>query len=241
MEYKETFHKLVDLDKIKGIVQVYWSAFDNQDSDGDVIINGAYTRTIEERGPRSDRPRIKFLWQHIWTELRGIPTDLIQDNIGLLATCQVTLGRPNREGEDLLILYDAGVITEHSIGIDLIRRENEDDQRIITSCRLWEGSPVTWGANPLTPYVGMKTHSPKEWTTYVDTQIKKANRAMNSGITDELARGFENWRDVLKMFRDRKPGADKHSPGNPTNNSEEERLREISIKLQSINRQLNYA
>src|SRR5690606_33548004 len=40
-------------------------------------------------------------------------------------------------------------------GIDVLLRRDAARERI-AEVRLWEGSPVTWGANPLTPTVDVK-------------------------------------------------------------------------------------
>lgn len=226
MDFKYSNLKLVDLDKAKGVVRHYWSAFENLDSDQEIITRGSYARSIAERGPKSSQPRIKFLWQHMRQEVRGVPTELSEEPAGLLATTQITLGRPNREGEDLLILYDANVITEHSVGIDILKRD-EEDRRRIDEIRLWEGSAVTWGANPLTPLVDMKSENLDSW---VDDQIERAEIAMNAGITDSRAHDFEIWRNILKAYR-KEIGTVKH-PEEPTNNPLE------LDSLTSLNRKL---
>ena len=51
-------------DEKKGIVEGYASIFGNIDSDKDMIMPGAFSKTITERGPGSAKPRIKHLWQH---------------------------------------------------------------------------------------------------------------------------------------------------------------------------------
>jgi hypothetical protein len=49
-------------------------------------------------------------------------------------------------------LYEAGDITQHSIGFSIMDSVyKQDGVRVITSIALWEGSSVLWGANPITP------------------------------------------------------------------------------------------
>ena len=231
MDFKYTNLKLIDLDKTKGIVRHYWNAFDNEDSDGDVIIRGSYARSIEERGPKSSNPRIKFLWQHLRSDLRGVPQEIVEDNVGLLATTQIIMGRPKGEGEDLLILYDAGAITEHSVGIDVLRRDEMDRRRIL-EIRLWEGSAVTWGANPLTPLVDIKEAS--DQILWLDTEIARCEKAMNSGVTDHTAKQFELLGSFYKQYRATIETV-KHPDPEPTHTPSEEDL----YMIQSLNRQLN--
>lgn len=164
MLFKTTPLVLEDIDQKQGIVRVYWSAFGNRDAHGDLMDAQAYDETIEKDGP-GGRNRIKVLWQHGWWQPPiGIPTALEVRSDGpgptggLLATQKIA---KTQMGTDVLILYDEGVITEHSVGIDVLERD-EDDMARILKVRLWEGSPVTWGANPLTPVVDMKSMDPSE-------------------------------------------------------------------------------
>src|SRR5690606_18777435 len=140
-----------DVDALQGIVRAYWSAFGNQDSDGDIIEKGAYAKTIRERGPQGS-DRIQFLYQHETKMLIGRPLEMVEDDHGLLVTAKVS---KTVLGRDVLTLYEDGVLREHSVGIDVLLRRDAARERI-AEVRLWEGSPVTWGANPLTPTVDVK-------------------------------------------------------------------------------------
>lgn len=162
MEFKNTDRKhvkdglhLKDLDTSKGTAQVYLASFGNIDYDRDVIQKGAFTKTIQERFSSNN---IKFLMYHDMTRPAGVITDLMQDNFGLLANVKLS---KNRDGSDLLIMYEEGTIDQHSIGFDIIKANDEvvNDQKvqIIKEVRLWEGSAVTFGANPNTPVVEVKS------------------------------------------------------------------------------------
>ena len=50
--YKSTQLVVKDVDDTKGIVKAYYSAYGNEDSDGDIIVMGAATKSASERGPR---------------------------------------------------------------------------------------------------------------------------------------------------------------------------------------------
>src|SRR5690606_6086143 len=118
MLFKTLAESVKDVDQKDGVVTAYLSAFGNEDAHGDIIEAGAYTKTIRERGPGGSN-RIKILWQHNPWEPIGRPLELEEDEHGLLARFKIsatTLGR------DALILYDDGVLTEHSVGIDILRR-----------------------------------------------------------------------------------------------------------------------
>src|SRR5690606_5930421 len=110
MQHKSIGAQIKDIDERKGIVDMYWSAFDNQDADGDIIRRGAYADTIREWGPHGSG-RIKFLWQHDTHHPIGRPLELVEDKHGLRAVVKIA---PTTRGRDALILYSEHVITEHS-------------------------------------------------------------------------------------------------------------------------------
>jgi hypothetical protein len=114
-------------------------------------------------------------------------------------------GSKTQLGRDALILYDDGVITEHSVGISAVIREEDEvgNTAQIKEARLWEYSPVTWGANPLTPTVDVKSALGREASATIPTplevQIKNAGRALHtSNISDELGRKIESWLKLAK-------------------------------------------
>jgi len=58
--------------------------------------------------------------------------------------------------EDYKLYKELGRSLEHSVAVEPIKRDDED-QRYVKEWRLWEYSTLTmWGANPRTPLVGMK-------------------------------------------------------------------------------------
>lgn len=191
---------IADVSALDGIVVLYASGFGNKDAHGDIITRGAYAKSIKERGPAGTN-RIKHLNMHWWDELLGVPLELIEDEKGLRVVSKVA---KTQRGIDALILYNEGVITEHSVGIDVLKRD-EQDEAIILEARLWEYSAVTWGANPLTPTVSVKQLPGrfKEEQAIIPTplskQIETASRALNTGgISDETCQKIQHWLDVIK-------------------------------------------
>lgn len=155
----------MDTNPIQGIVTGYFSKFNNVDSDGDIMKPGAFTKTIQEQGPQSTQPRIKHLLNHdTWQPLGKLLT-LKEDSYGLYYESQVGT---HEGGEDFIKMVESGLITEHSIGFRIIKRNQiqsyEDYYKNpnlgmfeITEVKLYEGSSLTaWGANPLTPITSLK-------------------------------------------------------------------------------------
>ena len=179
-----------DVDGRKGIVTGYFADFNSFDSDGDVIKLGAFTKTINEYGPNSRKPRIKHLLDHDPSQPLGVITELKEDTKGLYYESK--LGT-HALGEDFVKMVDSGLITEHSIGYRTVKfnqlkpwseaREG-DAIRELTELKLWEGSSLrAWGANMNTPLTGMKAEHA------IDLYIKRSNAietfCRTATVTDE--------------------------------------------------------
>ena len=197
MRYKNTSLPVADVDEAKGIVTLYASAFGNIDSDGDVIEKGAFSKTIQERGPQSARPRIKHLFQHDRYNPIGTPLTMEQDDFGLLIQSKVS----DIKNGDYLKLYRDGVITEHSIGFEIVKSDmmaggeatRGEDIQYIKEVKLWEYSSVTWGANENTPVVGMKSELKSEFAGELLERLSKLNNVLRKGdYTDDTFRLIEH-------------------------------------------------
>jgi len=163
-------------DEDTGIVDAYVSVMGIVDEDipPDMIEMGAFTKTIQERGPAGAN-KIRVLHQHRWDEVVGKPLSLVEhgrDQLpaellkqypeatgGLFAQTQFILD-VQRAREDFA-LYKAGAMSEWSIGFDTLEADfdkSADDEsfRRIKEVRLWEYSPVTWGANQATITTNVK-------------------------------------------------------------------------------------
>jgi len=154
-----------DMDGKKGIVTGYFSHFGNVDADGDIIVQGAFSKTINENGPKSSKFRIKHLFNHDPSQPLGVIQELKEDTIGLYYESKVgTHGL----GQDFIKMVDSGLISEHSIGFQTMQskeiqsyeeyqKNREKGWKEITQIKLWEGSSLSaWGANEMTPLTGMK-------------------------------------------------------------------------------------
>jgi len=163
-------------DEDTGIVDAYVSIMGIVDEDmpPDMIESGAFTKTIQERGPAGAN-KIRVLHQHRWEEVVGKPLSLVEhtrDQLptellkqypeatgGLFTRTQFILD-VQRAREDFA-LYKAGAMDEWSIGFDTLDADMDkgaDDEafRRIKEVRLWEYSPVTWGANQATTTTNVK-------------------------------------------------------------------------------------
>ncbi len=70
-------------------------------------------------------------------------------------------------GKDMLIMYGAGHINQHSVGFKTVESEVQnkgkaDEYRLIKQIFLYEGSAVLWGANSDTPTLSVGKSQTKE-------------------------------------------------------------------------------
>ena len=184
--------EIMDLNPKQGIVTGYFSKFNNVDGDGDIIRPGAFTKTIKEQGPESTLPRIKHLLNHDPSLPLGVLTKLYEDSYGLAYESQIG---SHEGGEDFIKMVESGLITEHSIGFKIIKRNQIQSyenylknpsagQYEITEIKLYEGSSLTaWGANPLTPITSLKSMNDFDLLIAKHEAIEKFCR--NTTATDD--------------------------------------------------------
>ncbi|GAB3937456.1 HK97 family phage prohead protease [Larkinella terrae] len=171
-----------DLDEKQGIMQGYFSHFDSKDSDGDIIVKGAYKKTIQEFGPAGAN-RTKHLKNHYKEEPVGILKELSEDATGLVYTSQLLKG-DNSHGDYILHLASMNYPFEHSIGYEVVKNDTKSQpgSNILQELKLWEGSILTaWGSNPNTPVTGLKSLGSSPLETLIDARLvlEKALRVGN--------------------------------------------------------------
>lgn len=172
----------VDMVDNSRTITVYYSAFGNVDSDGDVITPGAFTKTLQENGP-AGKNRVWHLMNHSTDKPVAKPFSLVEDTFGLKG--QVKL--PNTTlGNDLYQLYKEGHITEHSIGFQTTKSQAKSGYNEITEIKLFEGSSVLWGANSNTPTVSVKSEMKADVIDNINKTIKSLRSGTFTDATFEL-------------------------------------------------------
>jgi hypothetical protein len=167
-----------DIDVKNRIVTGYLSSFGNKDYHDDIIEKGAFKKSIAER-----KEKIRFLAHHNWQMPLSKFAVLQEDAKGLYFESEPLV--ETSYAVDLMKLYDAGVINEHSIGYSVVK-DNYDaksDTRHLTELKLYEGSAVTLGANSETPFTGFKCANVKD----ANEKAKNILRVLHKGdVTDEM-------------------------------------------------------
>lgn len=129
-----------DVDLKSRTVAGYAAVFDQKDLDGDVITKSAFTRSLN-----NNSHKIFHLYQHNKEMVLGLPK-LSTDNYGLKFRTEF----PNTSlANDVLKLYDAGILDSHSIGFQTVKAQRKSTHNEISEVKLFEISTVSWAANPL--------------------------------------------------------------------------------------------
>jgi len=177
--------EIQDVDLTKRTVTGYFSKFGNVDSDDDIIVSGAFARTIRDNGP-DGKNRIKHLKNHNPNQMIGKVVELKEDSFGLFFKSVMST---NSFGKDALIEYQEELLTEHSIGfITLQSDQTEDGIQLIKEVKLFEGSAVTWGSNPDTPVIDIKSMTYPQLANELESVVKYCRVG---GLSDELVSSVE--------------------------------------------------
>ena len=204
-----------DIDTAGRRVKIMLSKFNNVDSDGDIIVKGAFTKSILERGSESQSNRkIKFLRYHDFEHQIGTFKKLEETADGLIAYGELSR---STKGNDAFLDYQDGVITEHSIGFQTINDKIEvrqDGTQILKEVILWEGSAVTFGANSETPLFSVSKGNSEDYLAKLNKKMNGLTNALKNGKgTDERLEAIEmnirvcqtKYNDVINSLRIKEP------------------------------------
>jgi HK97 family phage prohead protease len=123
-----------------GAVEGYASLFGEVDQARDMVMPGAFTQTLKQRGLR----KIPMLFQHDPSEPVGVWLDIAEDFRGLRARGRLI---PDvMRAKELLALIRAGAIDGLSIGYRTVRGQIDPKTRVrrLYQVDLWEISIVTF-------------------------------------------------------------------------------------------------
>ena len=202
------------LDKAKGTFQGYASTFGNIDHDGDIILPGAFTKSINEGFPAN---KIKVLRDHVWANLIGRPLAMEQDSKGLFVDSFIS---KTTLGQDTITLLDDGVIDKMSIGFWIPAGKSAtrpDGIKEISEVALMEYSLVTFPANE------------EASVTAVGKALKDMLHFAKGGLTDVARKELLQELDAIKALL----------TGQPPKSTEQDHSRQVNELKQLIKEQFN--
>ncbi|MEG0344300.1 MAG: HK97 family phage prohead protease [Acinetobacter sp.] len=139
-----------------GEFEGYASVFDVVDSYGDVVVKGAFKKTLEKWAEKKDLPPV--LWQHQMYEPIGPFTEMKEDDHGLFVKGKLLVD-DDPLAKRALAHMKAGSVKGMSIGYMVIDAEyhKQDDIYYLKEIDLWEVSIVTFPANTEAKITEVKT------------------------------------------------------------------------------------
>jgi HK97 family phage prohead protease len=206
-----------DVDMTKRIVTGFFNSYNYLDSDADIILPGANSKSIAERGPDSSAvQKIKHLVDHDWSKLPGKLQVLEEKSVaGITGIYFETKMSNTTLGNDTLINYHEKIYDNHSFGFKYvdgkyIENGTQDFDKALNSIvnpkdasqlegifvwketKMYEGSTVAFGANALTPYLGVKSNNKESLVLKVSEKILLLEKQLKSGTqSDEMLQSFE--------------------------------------------------
>ena len=129
-----------DTDSKTGAFKAYASVFNNVDSYGDVVIKGAFQKSLTDKMP-------KLLLQHNPLDPIGVVKSAYEDENGLVVEGVIS---NTTKGKDVLELLRDGALDSMSIGFYTVKaQEEKSGKRLLQEVDLLEVSFVTFPANEL--------------------------------------------------------------------------------------------
>lgn len=131
----------------------YASTFGNVDLGGDVVVRGAFKRTLEAHKAAGTMPGM--FWMHNPDQVAGVWKEMREDEKGLYVKGELA---DTQLGNEVRTLLKIQAVRGLSIGFRTIERDfAEDGTRLLKELELWEVSVVSLAMNPLAQVSGVKT------------------------------------------------------------------------------------
>lgn len=138
-----------------GTFSGYASTFGNPDQGRDVMVKGAFTKSLARR----PATKIKMLFQHDPREPIGVWDSLVEDTKGLKASGRLLLD--TIKGREVHAMLKAGAIDGLSIGFRTVtdRIDRTKGVRYLEEVDLFEVSVVTFSMNEAASVTRVKSHN----------------------------------------------------------------------------------
>jgi HK97 family phage prohead protease len=178
MEFKTI--KAADVSVSERKITGYAASFGNVDKVQDIIKAGAFKKTLRERGKA-----VKLFYNHQFPI--GKPEVMREEEKGLYTESKVSA---TARGDEVLQLVKDGVITDMSIGYEVIDfgQDNKTGIRTLKEIRLYEFGPVDFGANEQAVITGVKS---------LADSIRESQRLDPSGLA-ALRRELKSLMDAIE-------------------------------------------
>jgi len=149
-----------------GVFTGYGSVFGELDSYRDIVLKGAFTKTLERHAAQGRK--VKMLWQHNTRQPIGVYREIREDDYGLYVEGEINM--EVQQGREAHSLMKQGALDGLSIGYDTVkdRIDKEKRARLLEEVNLWEISPVTFPAGDSARVIDVKTFD--QWASLSDVE-----------------------------------------------------------------------
>lgn len=131
----------------------YGSVFGNVDLGGDVVVRGAFKRSLAEHKKAGTLPSL--FWMHDPSQVAGAWKEMREDEKGLYVKGELA---DTQLGNEIRTLLQMKAVRGLSIGFRTLDRDFADDgTRLLKEIELWEVSIVSLAMNPLAEVNSVKT------------------------------------------------------------------------------------
>lgn len=168
----------------------YASTFGNRDLVGDVVVAGAFKKTLSERKP-------KVFYNHMYPI--GSPVEIHEDSKGLYTESKMS--RTPRADEILELVKD-GVINEMSIAYEVLQYEDDSEKgvRYLKELKLFEYGPVDFPANENAVIEGVKTLADR----------LRRGKKLDSGSIESINVAIDTLKQILSLSKGEPSDDDTH-------------------------------
>jgi HK97 family phage prohead protease len=135
----------------------YLSTFGNVDHGGDIVVRGAFKKTLSEWKARDELP--PMFWMHQADRVPGKWLAMSEDDDGLYVKGELA---ETELGNEMHTLLGMKAVRGMSIGYVVEERDySKEGHRLLKEIDLWEGSIVSMGMNPLAKVEAVKSRLSK--------------------------------------------------------------------------------
>jgi len=157
-----------DVDEKTGAIAGYGSIFGNVDQGGDIVVKGAFGKSLMER------PNVKMLWGHdAFSPPIGVWEDVSEDNTGLKMSGRLFM--ETERGREAHTALKAGAIDGLSIGYQTVSAKDTKAGRELRELKLFEVSVVNFPMNEAAAVETVKSFAnPAEQKRILEATLRDA-------------------------------------------------------------------
>jgi uncharacterized protein len=212
-----------------GEFEGYGSIFGNVDLGGDIVVPGAFQKSIDQHRKAGRLPQM--FWMHNPEKVPGKWLDMSEDSKGLHVR---GVFAETQLGDEIRTLMKMDAVRGLSIGYSTVKRDyDKAGNRLLKELDLWEVSPVSLAMNPLAEVTHVKSQLSAAGE-YVPTPREFERILREVGCSHSVSK-----RIVSKMFEGeeaRDEPAAEIITSEPRDESDEEK--EIALAVKALEERL---